>query len=667
MEPEVQVVVPQAVATTLATLGCSDGERYLPFHEFKLLQHSEVLRSALHREASTLRDLVELGAPGGDGTEEARVDLGVPEFHPQEEARFFVKISLNLKHFPEEVLAQRKLGKEANEICGHAAEDAIGDELFPRTIARKEKARPAKAEGAESELPCTSAEKGLSVPGQLRELRRYCSQHGYEIVKEFHDDGFSGTTDKRPGFQEMIAYAEEHPDEIDAVLVWSFSRFARNRVHAVVYKARLHRLGIKVISISEPLPDGPEADLLEAVVEAMDAHRSIRLARDVMRGIREAILQGFYPLSTVPIGYRREEVKVGGVRRFKLVPDEATAPLVRRIFEAYVKEGKGAKEIAQELNAQKLLTPRGRRWNRSAILRIISNPIYIGTLVVKFDSENARFLPAEQREIVAENFCTPLIPVEIFELAQRYREERARAHPQHLASDYLLSGLAYCAKCGAKLIGVPAKSGRYHYYACASYWNQGKNVCDGGLINQALLDKVVLDRVCEVLLYEENIRKLAEATNRALRTERARLEEEHELLSYQLRQCKQRLDRLLDLAEEGPQVPQALWQRIEERQQEVTELKARIAGLETRIDSLSSEEIELKEVVRFVSFLGHHLKDCPVRKQRAILRSFIKRIEVDKDRIRIEYTIPKPAGRSLDLEELDPVPILGAPGTPGRI
>ena len=278
------------------------------------------------------------------------------------------------------------------------------------------------------------AEKGLSVPGQLRELRRYCSQHGYEIVKEFHDDGFSGTTDKRPGFQEMVAYAEEHPDEIDAVLVWSFSRFARNRVHAVVYKARLHRLGIKVISISEPLPDGPEADLLEAVVEAMDAHRSIRLARDVMRGIREAILQGFYPLSTVPIGYRREEVKVGGVRRFKLVPDEATAPLVRRIFEAYVKEGKGAKEIAQELNAQKLLTPRGRRWNRSAILRIISNPIYIGTLVVKFDSENARFLPAEQREIVAENFCTPLIPVEIFELAQRYREERARAHPQHLAS-----------------------------------------------------------------------------------------------------------------------------------------------------------------------------------------------------------------------------------------
>ena len=114
-------------------------------------------------------------------------------------------------------------------------------------------------------------------------------------------------------------------------------------------------------------------------------------------------------------------------------------------------------------------------------------------------------------------------------------------------------------------------------------------------------------------------------------------------------------------------MPQALWQRIEERQQEVTELKTRIAGLETRIDSLSSEEIELKEVVRFVSFLGHHLKDCPVRKQRTILKSFIRRIEVDKNRIRIEYTLPKPVGRSLDLEELDPVPILGAPGTPGRI
>jgi len=508
------------------------------------------------------------------------------------------------------------------------------------------------------------AEKGLSVPGQLRELRKYCSQHGHQIVKVFRDDGFSGTTDRRPGFQAMIAYAEEHADAIDAVLVWSYSRFARNRVHAVLYKAQLRRLGIKVISISEPLPDGPEAELLEAVVEAMDAHRSTRLARDVIRGMRETTLQGFYPLSTVPVGYRREEVRVGGGRRFKLVPDEATAPLVRRIFEAYVTEGKGAKEIAQELNTQKIFTPRGRRWNRSAIMRIISNPIYIGTLVISFTTDNARFLPPEQREIVVEGFCAPLISPEMFEQAQRLREERARTHPQHLASNYLLSGLVYCARCGAKLIGVPAKSGQYHYYACATYWNQGKAVCDGGLVSQPLLDQIILERVRDVLLNEENIRKLAEATNQALKAERTKLEEEHEVLVHQLQQHEKRLNRLLDLAEESQQVPDALWQRIEQRQHEIADLKERIAQLEFRIETLSSDEIETTEVVRFVTFLGHHLEDYPVGRQRAILKSFINRIKVDRDSIEIEYILPRPRGKRLDLKELEPVPTLGAPGTP---
>ena len=487
------------------------------------------------------------------------------------------------------------------------------------------------------------------------------------MVKEFWDDGHSGTTDKRPGFQSMIAYAEEHADEIDAVLVWSYSRFSRNRLHAVMYKAHLRRLGVDVISISEPLPEGPEASLLEAVVEAMDAHRSIKLARDVIRGMRETLRQGFYPLRSAPIGYRREEVRIGKTRRFKLVPDEATAPIIRRIFRAYTQEGKGAKENAKELNEEGILTPRGRPWNRSAILRIISNPIYMGTLVIQFTTENAKYLPPEEREIVVENFCPTLIDRETFELAQRLREERARTHPKHLASDYLLSGLTYCARCGAKLIGVPAKGGRYHYYACSSYWNKGKAVCDGGLINQKLLDGIVLGRVRNVLLAEENIRELAEETNRALREERAQLEEERKVLLQQLKQCEQRLNRLLDLAERSQEVPQAFWARLEERQRELAKLEERIAQIEAEIASLGTNAIDVKEVARFVTFFRYHLDRLPVRRQRAILKNFIRRISVDKDMIEIEYSIPKPTGKQLSLEELEPVPILGTSGTPGRI
>ncbi len=120
------------------------------------------------------------------------------------------------------------------------------------------------------------------------------------------------------------------------------------------------------------------------------------------------------------------------------------------------------------------------------------------------------------------------------------------------------------------------------------------------------------------------------------------------------------MNRLLDLAEDGREIPDAIWQRIGQRRQEISELKDKIARLESRIEHLSSGEIEPEEVVRFVTFLEHHLEQY-------ILKSFINRIEVDKHRVRIEYTIPRPTGRRLDLEELEAVPTLGAPGTPGRI
>lgn len=511
------------------------------------------------------------------------------------------------------------------------------------------------------------ADKGLSVPAQLRELRSYCAKFGHRVVKEFVDDGYSGTTDRRPGFQNMIAYAEENHGRVDAVLVWSFSRFARNRVDAAVYKSRLRKLGIRVVSVTEPVLDGPEGDLLEGIIEAMDSHRSKIQARDVIRGMREVALQGFYPLGMPPIGYRRDPVKVGKATRYRLVPDEETAPIVRRIFQLYALEGKGAKEVAQELNSLGITRPKGHKWNRNIILRIVSNPIYIGTLVVKFDSDNAMWLPPEQREIVIEGFCEPLIEQEIFERAQRQREERARQHPVHLASNYLLSGLVYCPFCGAKRIGVPAKSGQYHYYACATYWNMGSSACKGGLVNQALLDKVVLEKVTQVLLHEENVKKLVAETNRALSEERQELEEERRILSRRLREVRARLDRLLDVIETGEEPPQALWERARERQAEVAELEERLEILDRRLGALGATEIELKEAVRYVTFLRKRLEGYPVSRQRAILQSFIRRIEASKDEIRIEYTLPRPTGRKLNLMELDLVPSMSSPGTPGRI
>jgi hypothetical protein len=115
----------------------------------------------------------------------------------------------------------------------------------------------------------------------------------------------------------MIAFCQLNKDRLQAILVWKLNRLFRNRVDSAVYKRHLRRLGINVISITEPMAESIDSDLLEAVVEAVDSRFSKSLSQDVMRGMRESARRGHYPLSVVALGYKRQvdDVAVDWLRR----------------------------------------------------------------------------------------------------------------------------------------------------------------------------------------------------------------------------------------------------------------------------------------------------------------------------------------------------------------
>lgn len=131
----------------------------------------------------------------------------------------------------------------------------------------------------------------FSPDAQLAEIRKYAASHGYALPQEFIfvDEGISGKhTQKRPEFNRMIGTAKTKPRPFDAILLWKFSRFARNREDSIVYKSMLRReLGIDVISISEPLADDKMSIIMEAMIEAMDEYYSLNLAEEVKRGMTE--------------------------------------------------------------------------------------------------------------------------------------------------------------------------------------------------------------------------------------------------------------------------------------------------------------------------------------------------------------------------------------------
>ena len=95
--------------------------------------------------------------------------------------------------------------------------------------------------------------------------------------------------------------------------------------------------------------------------------------------MREAVSRGFWVGSGTPFGYRRVKVQDGGKERVKLEPRPETAWIVKRMFELVV-SGMGTKEIAKWLNTQGIESPKGKRWGKGRVHRVLVNPVYIGTL-----------------------------------------------------------------------------------------------------------------------------------------------------------------------------------------------------------------------------------------------------------------------------------------------
>ena len=159
----------------------------------------------------------------------------------------------------------------------------------------------------------------------------------------------------------MIAQAKSQDHPVDVILVWKFSRFARNQEESIVYKSLLKKKhNVEVISVSEPLVDGPFGSLIERIIEWMDEYYSIRLSGEVTRGMREKAERGGYQ-ARPPLGYRIAERGKPPV----IVPEEAE--IVKIIFRKYAEEHSGFFDIARYLNLCGFKTSHGKPFERRSV------------------------------------------------------------------------------------------------------------------------------------------------------------------------------------------------------------------------------------------------------------------------------------------------------------
>lgn len=274
-----------------------------------------------------------------------------------------------------------------------------------------------------------------SIEGQLRECTAYCQKNEITIVRTYIDRALSAKTDNRPDFQRMIK--DSAKGLFDVVLVWKLGRFARNRYDSARYKAQLKKYGVKVLSATENISEGPEGIILESLLEGMAEYYSAELAEKVIRGHTENALKCKYNGGTPTFGYT-----IDSDRHYQI--DPRTAPVVLEMFTRY-DNGATMKEIRDYLNETGVTTVRGKAIDLNFVAVILHNRKFLGEY--------------KYREIVIPNGIPAIVPQDLFDRVQDKLAKNKKAPARHKAEDdYLLTTKLFCGTCGAMMVGESGTS-----------------------------------------------------------------------------------------------------------------------------------------------------------------------------------------------------------------
>ncbi len=405
------------------------------------------------------------------------------------------------------------------------------------------------------------AQKDASIEQQLRVCRQYAREHDLQIVGEYCDHALTGTSDKRPEFLKMIR--DSSKGHWQRVLVYKIDRFARNRYDSATYKARLKKNGVKVMSVMEPIPEGPEGILLESVLEGSAEYYSANLSQNILRGMHDNALACKVNNGGLPLGYVK-----GPDGRYAIEPTEAA--VVREIFEMYA-NGSNVTEIIGMLNSRGLRTSRGARFNKNSLHTILRNERYAGVYIWK--------------DVRIEGGVPAIISRELFEAVQDRLKKVARAPAAARTDvDYMLTGKLFCGHCGSPMVGESGtgKSGRkWYYYACVKRKRQ--KACDKKPVKKDWIEETVVRQTRERCLTDEVIRVIVDAALEL--QERERDDSVLRGLEAELSETKRGIANILKAIEQGIITPSTK-QRLEE-------LESRRLDLEYAIDEEKVEQPEL--------------------------------------------------------------------------
>lgn len=344
-----------------------------------------------------------------------------------------------------------------------------------------------------------------SITNQLQMLRNDAKKKGFEIVGEYIDDGYSGTTFNRPELKRMIDDAISDKD-LNGIMVKDLSRFGRNNAMVMFYISEVFpNHNIQFIALNDNIDTRFDENEMMPFKSIMNEY----YARDISKKIRSVktmmAYNGDYLGSISPYGYEQDPNN-----RHRLIPDEITSVIVLRIFRMLL-EGYSAWKIANIFCREGILIPRAyyaekhgkfqtsksfkhpTGWTAKVIKGIAANPVYLGHTVSNkshtksFKNKKIVYVPSEDW-IVVKNTHPALIDQQTFDLVQKLLPIKKHAFRQK-DYDNIFIGLVKCSDCGCNLVAQKKKD--KIKLRCAKY-SRNTSLCTNHYIDYDTLKSIIL-------------------------------------------------------------------------------------------------------------------------------------------------------------------------------
>lgn len=468
-----------------------------------------------------------------------------------------------------------------------------------------------------------------SITNQKHFLEDYARKNGFVNIRHFTDDGVSGTTFDREGFQSMIAEVEA--GNVAVIIVKDMSRFGRDYLKVGFYtEVMFKEKGVRFIAINNGIDSSNQQDSdFTPFLNIMNEWYARDSSRKIQAIFKARMQEGKRVSPSVPYGYRRDPDD-----KQHLIIDPEPASVVRRIFKL-VLEGNGVNRIADILYADKILIPSAYaekyypenqhsksfhdpiRWTNQTIIHILEKREYMGhTVLGKTISESyktkKRRKATEDELMIFENTHEAIIDEETWNNVQRLIETKRRPK-KNGAPPCRLSGLLYCADCGSKLSHRYNSRNKYdadNSYGCSSYRQYTRN-CTMHYIRVSVVEKLILETIREVSAYalsneKEFVKKVREASD---------VQQEATMKEYRRRlgKAKRRHEELDDLVKKlyesfaTGKIPEKHFDRLlSGYDNEQTALEAEMQELQTGLDRYGADSVRadrfLELVKRYTDF-----------------------------------------------------------------